>query len=155
MHYHQGEKQGGQIKVDVAPFVPGHGEKGLNFAEPSAAGKLPAASTGAGRQYELYYKAGKSQTEQVEKADRIDDKIQRSTFHCICTSMRKEITLTISKRRFVNSFCCMRSKSLVKIIVLRCQLDIKMTKSKEKCGVSRRRCPGVSQYEVMEIRYGY
>jgi hypothetical protein len=126
MHYHQDEKQGGQIKVDVAPFVPGHREQRFNLTESVAAGKFPAASAGAGRQYELDNKAGKSQTEQVEKADRIDDKIQRSAFHCMCTSMKKDITLTIYKRRFSYEFCCMPSKSHRKMVVLQCQLDIKM-----------------------------
>ncbi len=89
MHNHQNDEQSSQIKVDVAPFVPGHREQRLNLAESPATGKFPAASTRAGRQYELDYKAGESQTEQTKKANRIDDKIQRYAFHCMSTFIKK------------------------------------------------------------------
>jgi hypothetical protein len=107
MHYHQNNEQSSQIKMDVSPFVAGHGPQRLNFADPAAAVKLPAVSARAGWQYGLDNKAGNSQAKQGEKADRIDDKIQRYTFHCTSTFKNKEIKLTVSSRRLSNGIYCM------------------------------------------------
>jgi len=98
MHYHQNDKQSSQIKMDVSPFVAGHGPQRLNFADSAAPGKFLASPARAGRQYELDNKAGKSQTEQGEKANRIDDKIERYTFHFMNTLIKKERKPTIWQR---------------------------------------------------------
>ena len=92
MHYHQNDEQGGQIEMDVTPFVAGHRQQRFNPSSSAAPVKFLTTPARAGRQYVLDNKTGKSQTEQVEKANRIDDKIQRYAFHCMSTFIKKEIT---------------------------------------------------------------
>jgi hypothetical protein len=74
MHNHKTDKQNSQIKVDIAPFVPGHRPE-FFYVFSAAAVEEPTASTCAGGQNVLHNKAGNSQTQQGDKADEFDNKI--------------------------------------------------------------------------------
>jgi hypothetical protein len=83
MHNHQNNKQSRQIEMDIAPFVPGHGPQVFyllvdEFAT-TATTETPAPA--AGRQNIPHNKAGNSQTQQIEKANDIKNKIYCCAFH--------------------------------------------------------------------------
>jgi len=65
MRGHQNNKQKSQIKMDTAPFVPGHRPKLLYVFSTGAVVKEPATSARAGRQNVLHNKAGKNHTQQI------------------------------------------------------------------------------------------
>lgn len=61
--------------MNVAPFVPGHRPEVFYVLSAAALVEKPAPAACAGRQYVFHNKAGKSQTQQVDQADQIDNKI--------------------------------------------------------------------------------
>ena len=77
MHNHQNNKQSSQIKMDITPFVPGHRPQVSHLFTgvliTAASTEAPAPT--AGRQNVLHNKAGNSQTQQIDKADDINNKI--------------------------------------------------------------------------------
>ena len=70
--------------MNIAPFMACHRPQSFGFNSTTAASisqTMPA--TGAGRQKVFDDKAGTGQRQQTNKADEIDNKIQRRAFHKI------------------------------------------------------------------------
>ena len=76
MYNHQNDKQKGQIKMNTAPFVPSHRPEVFYVFSAGTALQKTATPPCARRQYIPHNKAGKSQAQQIHKADQINDKIQ-------------------------------------------------------------------------------
>ena len=76
MYNHQNDKQKDQIKMDIAPLVPRHRPEVFYMFSAGTALQKTATPPCAGRQYIPHNKAGKSQAQQIHKADQINDKIQ-------------------------------------------------------------------------------
>ena len=75
VHQNQGRKNDGQMKMDIAPFVPAHRPESFYMFSPKSLVQVPPVPAGARRQCELDNEAGKSQTEQAYEADQIDNEI--------------------------------------------------------------------------------
>jgi len=84
------------------PFVPAHIPQFsyLFFHCTSASAKTAAITATAGRQNELHNKAGESQTQKVNEADYINDKIHRPAFyHFSANKITQFIAVSFSRRR--------------------------------------------------------
>lgn len=72
--------------MHITPIMPPHRPQlsdAFTGAQPPAASDCLAASTGARRQNKLDNKASNSQTHKIQKGQKINDKVQRHTFHNI------------------------------------------------------------------------
>ena len=71
--------------MDITPFVTRHRPQRLDFFGRTAAASISIAApaAGAGRQNVLDNEAGTGQSQQIQKADEIDNKIHRCAFHKI------------------------------------------------------------------------
>ena len=81
MNNHQNDKQKGQIKMDTAPFVPGHRPQLFYVFSAGAAVKELATAACAGRQNVLHNKASRSQPQQIQKSNQINNKIQQTALY--------------------------------------------------------------------------
>jgi len=77
MQNHQNNKQNSQIKMDIAPFVPGHRPQvSYLFTDViTTAASTETPTPAAGRQNVPHNKAGNRQTQQIDKANQINNKI--------------------------------------------------------------------------------
>jgi hypothetical protein len=81
VYEHQNDKDYGHVKMYAAPLVTIHRPEILGFCRRPAAAKTLAVACRAGRQNESRNKAGKSQSQQVQKDNKIDIEIHRCAFH--------------------------------------------------------------------------